>query len=229
MKTIAKVQGGQNGCDECRLDPLDRPDEESPTNPTETFWVTRYYLSRGLYSVEASIEAWGKTQYAIVPTGTGRDRLTIGEDAFEDKDKAIAACEALVKAHKKPGYAISAISCDLHRKLHDRHKAYPGPWSIHEYTASGSTRYRLYDAQGTPIGQPTQDGDLLKAVVAARNEDEDEVIGELLRRSAQNHADLIESHNRAVSYWRSEVETLQNALEQRRSPENLIPVQGSLF
>ena len=33
MQTISKVNGGQNGCEEARLD-TDRPDETDPTNPT---------------------------------------------------------------------------------------------------------------------------------------------------------------------------------------------------
>jgi hypothetical protein len=31
----SKVHGGQNGCEECRLDPMERPDEESPTCPDQ--------------------------------------------------------------------------------------------------------------------------------------------------------------------------------------------------
>ena len=35
LRVNAKVNGGQNGCEECRHPGTDRPDETDPTNPTE--------------------------------------------------------------------------------------------------------------------------------------------------------------------------------------------------
>lgn len=80
---------------------------------TKTFWITKYALTRGVFSVQARISKADTCDYAVGEEGLF---CRIGRDAFESETEAIQ--DALDRARAKI-VALQTQSKRLHTKIQE--------------------------------------------------------------------------------------------------------------
>lgn len=119
----------------------------------------------------------------------------------------------MVKQTTQSHYSPDPIAQKLEADRAKRNRLHPAPWELYGYPCSGTIKYRVLDAIGNPITEPTEDRASQVFIIEARNEayeDHCDHIKELWLKNAEElKADTLRIHEK----WREEICTYSKALE----------------
>jgi hypothetical protein len=97
-----------------------------------------------------------------------------------------------------------------------RNRLHPAPWQLEGWGASGTILYRVLDAIGNPITQPTEDRASQVLIIEARNEAYEEHCDHVTELWHQNVERLKADNMRIQDKWREEVGVFSKALASAR-------------
>lgn len=97
-----------------------------------------------------------------------------------------------------------------------RNRLHPAPWQLDGYPCRGTIKYRVLDAIGNPITEPTEDRASQVFVIEARNESYEEQCDHIMELWAKNAEALKADTMRIHAKWQEEVGTLGAALDRAR-------------
>jgi hypothetical protein len=116
------------------------------------------------------------------------------------------------QSHYSPDPAAEKLAAD--RAM--RNRLHPAPWQLDGYPCNGTIKYRVLDAIGNPITEPTEDRASQVFIIESRNEAFDEHCDHIIALWKENAEALKANTMRIHDSWRAEVAVYAKALESAR-------------
>jgi hypothetical protein len=122
----------------------------------------------------------------------------------------------MAKQTTQSRYSPDPVAEKLAADRAHRNRLHPAPWQLDSWASGGTIKYRVLDAIGNPITEPTGDRASQVFVVEARNEAYEEHCDHVIELWAKNAEELKADTMRIHGKWQEEVGRLGAALNGAR-------------
>lgn len=108
--------------------------------------------------------------------------------------------------------SISPVEEKLATDRAMRNRLHPAPWQLDGYPSMGTIKYRVLDAIGNPITEPTEDRASQLFIIEARNEAYEDQCDHIIALWHKNAEALKADTMRVHSKWQEEVKSLEKTV-----------------